>query len=75
MYKQEGQNDKNEPEYEKYIEGSGISWHAANFMTTTALFDDSWLLPGGALERKLDMTQRNDPQPGTDKQKMSKLNP
>lgn len=44
-------------------------------MTATALSDDSWLLPGGALERKLDVIQRNDPQPGTDKQKMSKLDP
>lgn len=52
-----------------------LAWHAATFMTTTALFDDSWLLPGVALERKLDMTQRNDLQPGTDKQKMSKLDP
>lgn len=42
-------------------------------MTTTALFDDSWLLPGGALEKKLDVAQRNSLQPGTDKQKMSKL--
>lgn len=59
------------------IEGSGISlttrqtsWQQPCYSITVGYY-----VPRGALERKLDMAQRNDPQPSTDKQKIPKLDP
>lgn len=55
--------------------GSGISLTRGKLHGKNRAIRRQWLLPGGALERKLNMMQRSDPQPGMDKQKMSKPDP